>query len=174
VSEEAEHGRVGQRRVDECSDGLLEKPSVVGGFSFRENHERLTAETFITNERLREAIEFQPMTPRRDKRQLADDDPTAEEEGPSFDPTRTDQLGSPHGLARHASGVIERDDRGQARWVVLPPVRDADRTFDQLEARDNDDIAIEGESPAPDPKPTPQSGYNPYDTGPPQPQRKRR
>ena len=73
------------------------------------------------------------------------------------------------------TGIIERDDRGMARWVVVPPSR-SDQTFDELRALETDALTIEGAKPKaeqkPEPKPSPQSGYNPYDTGPAKPRRK--
>lgn len=119
-----------------------------------------------------------------DKRPLTDDDPTLEEEAPDFDPTRTDQIeedafvSTSHG----SSGIIEHDERGQARWKWIPETAsstDADETLDELRALTNDRLALEDSPPA-ESAPTPQSGYNPYDTNsptpskPPQPARKRR
>jgi hypothetical protein len=114
----------------------------------------------------------------REKRTLADDTPTIEEETPDFDPTRTDQMDELTLSTGHATtGVIEHDERGQARWVWTPetlPSSDADATFDELRALTNDRLAID-DAPAEEPKPSPQSGYDPYDTNiMPQPSRKRR
>ena len=120
------------------------------------------------------------------KRPLEDDDPTIEEEVPDFDPTRTDQIEEDSFVStRHdTTGVIEHDERGQARWVWIPetaPASDVDATFDELRALTNDRLTLE-DSPSTEPKPAPQSGYNPYDTNSPapkppkarQPPRKRR
>jgi len=97
------------------------------------------------------------MTAPRDRRTFIDDDTTSEEE-------------NLHGQ----TGIIERDARGQARWVVHAPTN-AERTFDVLKALDTDQLAIEGsEAPKDEPKPSPKSGYNPYDTGPAKPPTKRR
>jgi len=110
-----------------------------------------------------------------DKRPLTDDDPTVEEEVPDFDPTRTDQLDErAFASERHdTTGVIEHDERGQARWKWNPetaPATDADQTFDELRALTNDRLALE-DAPAAEAAPRPQSGYNPYDTNSPkQPQ----
>ncbi len=92
----------------------------------------------------------------RSPRIFDDDDPTGEEQAP-----------------HDGTGIIERDDRGMARWVVVPSSR-TDQTFDELRALDSDALAIEDETPTPQPKPNPQSGYNPYDTGPAKPPLKRR
>ena len=122
----------------------------------------------------------------QNKRPLEDDDPTIEEEVPDFDPTRTDQIAEDSFVStRHdTTGVIEHDERGQARWVWTPetaPASESDATFDELRALTNDRLALEDSKPA-DSAPTPQSGYNPYDTNSPapkppkaqQPARKRR
>ncbi len=51
------------------------------------------------------------------------------------------------------TGIIERDDRGQARWVVHAPPSNAERTFDLLKALDNEGLAIEGtEAPKDEPE----------------------
>jgi len=117
----------------------------------------------------------------QNKRPPTDDDPTIEEEVPDFDPTRTDQIEEDEFVStRHdTTGVIEHDERGQARWKWIPettPAGDADGTFDELRALTNDRLTLE-DSPSKESAPTPQSGYNPYDTNaptPPQPARKRR
>ena len=110
----------------------------------------------------------------RDVRVPTDDDPTVEEEAPDFDPSRTDQIEKPTFVSARgdSSGVVEHDERGQARWKWVTedgaPSKDAEQTFDQLEALTNDRLAIE-ESPAAEQKPSPESGYNPYDTNSPEP-----
>ena len=95
-----------------------------------------------------------------------DDEPTLKEEVPDFNPTRTDQIGAD--LARGGnSGVVEHDDRGQARWRVIPPsTGEAGRTFDELRIFDNDKLAAEDEPRTRESAPTPKSGSNPYDAGP--------
>jgi hypothetical protein len=103
-----------------------------------------------------------------EKRPLTDDDPTVEEEAPDFfDPTRTDRMNTrDFASARHdATGVIEHDERGHARWVSLPeaPVGDTDKTFDELRALTNEKLAID-DAEAAAPTPSSKSGYNPYDT----------
>ncbi len=111
------------------------------------------------------------------KKPLSDDDPTLEEEAPGFDPTRTDEIELDFVSARHAStGVIERDDRGQARWVLTPkhaPASDSDSTFDELRALTNERLEIDDTVPA-EKKRKPKVGYNPYDTDVPQPPRKKK
>jgi hypothetical protein len=104
----------------------------------------------------------------REKRPLADNDPTVEEEAPDFfDPTRTDQMDTrDFASARHTTtGVIEHDERGHARWVAIPepPIGETDATFDELRALTNEKLAID-DAEAPAPKPSSKSGYNPYDT----------
>jgi len=119
------------------------------------------------------------MSTPRGKKPLTDDDPTLEEKTPPFDPTRTDEIELDFVSARHAStGIIEHDERGQARWVLTPqqePASDADATFDELRALTNDRLAIEDAAPE-EKKKRPMSGYNPYDTNDPKspPPRKRR
>jgi hypothetical protein len=101
------------------------------------------------------------------KKPLSDDDPTLEEEAPNFDPTRTDEIELDFVSAQHAStGIIEHDDRGQARWVLTPkhePASDADSTFDELRALTNERLEIDDSVPA-EKKRNPKGGYNPYDT----------
>jgi len=118
----------------------------------------------------------------RDIRTLADDDPTAEEEVPDFNPTSTDQLEDSHRVDaalsnKRSAGAIEHDERGRARWKwnteQAAPTSDVEKTFDHLEALANDKLSLE-ESPASDAESRPQSGYNPYDTNAPPPSRKRR
>ena len=117
------------------------------------------------------------MSTPRGKKPLSDDDPTLEEEGPAFDPSRTDEIELDFVSARHDStGVIEHDDRGQARWVLTPtqePASDADATFDELRALTNERLEIEDAAPA-EKKKNPKGGYNPYDTDVPQPPRKKK
>jgi hypothetical protein len=100
---------------------------------------------------------------------IDDDDPTSEEEALDYDPTRTDQLSDAYRVsAESQTGVIEHDERGRARWkwrTESTPTDNADKTFDQLRALDNDALALEqGDTPPPDP-PKAKSGYDPYDTG---------
>jgi hypothetical protein len=118
----------------------------------------------------------------RDIRVLEDDYPTVEEEAPDFDPSRTDQVERPTFVSARddGPGAVEHDESGQARWTWATeqdgPSSEAEKTFDELEALTNDRLALE-DSPAAEPAPSPQSGYNPYDTKspqPPQPPRKRR
>ena len=108
---------------------------------------------------------------RSGKRKMADDAPTVDEEAPDLDRTRTDAANDGYTVSldytgEFASGVIDHDDRGQARWKFnseSTPVGETERTFDLLKALNNDALTIEG-SPQPDPaKPARQSGYNPYD-----------
>jgi len=118
------------------------------------------------------------------KQPLTDDDPTIEEEVPDFDPTSTDTIAEDaFASASHTTtGVIEHDERGQARWKFNPETAspsDADETFDELRALTNDRLSFE-DAPPTESTPRPQSGYDPYDTNAqkqPQPQqaaRKRR
>lgn len=63
--------------------------------------------------------------------------------------------------------MVEHDDRGQARWRVIPPwTGEAGRTFDELRIFDNDKLAAEDEPRTRESAPTPKSGSNPYDAGP--------
>jgi hypothetical protein len=119
------------------------------------------------------------MSTPRGKKPPNDEDPTLEEEAPDFDPTRTDEIDLDFVSASHArTGIIEHDDRGQARWVLTPqqePASDADATFDELRALTNDRLEIE-DAPPQEKKKHPKGGYNPYDTNDPKsaPPRKRR
>ena len=120
------------------------------------------------------------MTAPHGKKPLSDDDPTLEEEALDFDPTRTDEIELDFVSSdRHGTtGVIEHDDRGQARWVLTPkhePASDADSTFDELRALTNERLEIDDATPA-EKKKSPQGGYNPYDTdaAPPPPPRKKK
>ena len=106
----------------------------------------------------------------RNSRLIDNDDPTGEEEAPDFDPTRTDRIDAPE-VDPGTTGIIERDDRGNAVWRVIMPT-DMERTFDELRIFDNDKLAVE--EPKPEPAPTPMSGYNPYETVPAKPPAKRR
>jgi hypothetical protein len=110
----------------------------------------------------------------RRKRDLPDDDPTAEEAalGKDFDPADTDQLPDKFRVsldytAESATGTVDHDDRGQARWkwnTESTPAGDADQTFDLLKALNNDALSIEGTAPQAA-KPPRKSGYDPYDVG---------
>ncbi|MEO8465294.1 MAG: hypothetical protein ABI640_08125 [Gammaproteobacteria bacterium] len=113
------------------------------------------------------------MMPPRDKRTPTDDASTGEEEALHFEPTRTDRIDAPELVSDFVSGGVERDERGQARWIVVPSSRDPNKTFNQLKALDNDALVIEGAKPD-EPKPNLKSGYNPYNTGPTKPPVKRR
>ena len=117
------------------------------------------------------------MTAPHGKKPLTDDDPTLEEEALEFDPTATDEIELDFAAGRHTStGVIEHDDRGQARWVLTPkhePASDADSTFDELRALTNERLEIDDTTP-PEKKKNPKGGYNPYDTDAPQPPRKKK
>jgi hypothetical protein len=65
-----------------------------------------------------------------------------------------------------ATGTIEHDDRGDARWVFPTEQQaheSAERTFNELKALDNETLEIL-EQPDPRAKPPPGGGYNPYDT----------
>jgi hypothetical protein len=111
------------------------------------------------------------------KKPLSDNDPTVEEEALEFDPSSTDEIELDFVSARHAStGVIEHDDRGQARWVLTPkhePASDADQTFDELRALTNERLEIDDAVPT-EKKRNPKGGYNPYDTDVPKPGRKKK
>jgi hypothetical protein len=118
------------------------------------------------------------MTAPQGKKPLSDDDPTLEEEALEFDPTATDEIELDFVSASHGTtGVIEHDDRGQARWVLTPkhePATDADSTFDELRALTNERLEIDDATPA-EKKKNPKGGYNPYDTDtPPQSPRKKK
>jgi hypothetical protein len=117
------------------------------------------------------------MTTPREKNPLTDDDPTLEEEALDFDPTRTDEIDLDFVSASHGTtGVIEHDDRGQARWVLTPKneaATDVDATFDELRALTNERLEIDDEAPK-EPKKPPKGGYNPYETDAPKAPRKRR
>jgi hypothetical protein len=105
----------------------------------------------------------------RDKRVPTDDDPTIEEEAPDLDLSKTDRIEQPTfvSASHDSSGIVEHDERGQARWKWVTeqdgPPSDADKTFDQLEALKNDRLALE-ESAKAEPAPHPKSGYDPYET----------
>ncbi len=117
------------------------------------------------------------MTAPHEKKPLTDDDPTLEEEAPDFDPLRTDQIDLDFVSASHGTtGMIEHDDRGQARWVLTPrhaPAADEDATFDELRALTNERLEIDDAAPV-EKKRKPKGGYNPYDTDVPQPPRKKK
>jgi hypothetical protein len=108
----------------------------------------------------------------RGKRETARENSTDKEEG--LDPTRTDQIDDRFRVSldytgEFATGTVDHDDRGQARWkwnTETTPAGETDRTFDLLKALTNDALSIEG-SPAEPPakEPPRQSGYNPYDVG---------
>jgi hypothetical protein len=110
----------------------------------------------------------------RGKREIADEDPPGEDETLEVDPTRSDLLDDQHRVSldytgEFATGTVDHDDRGQARWkwnTEDTPSGDAERTFDLLKALNNDALRIEG-SPeeTPTDEPPRQSGYNPYDVG---------
>jgi hypothetical protein len=112
------------------------------------------------------------MTAPHGKKPLTDDDPTLEEEAPDFDPTATDEIELDFVSASHGTtGVIEHDDRGQARWILTPrqePATDEDATFDELRALTNERLEIDDAAPV-EKKKNPKGGYNPYDTDAPQP-----
>lgn len=66
-----------------------------------------------------------------------------------------------------ATGTIEHDERGDARWV-FPSEQQAhesiEKTFDELKALDNETLTLLEQS-APSPgKAPPGGGYNPYNT----------
>jgi hypothetical protein len=117
------------------------------------------------------------MTAPHGKKPLSDDDPTLEEEAPDFDLSRTDEIELDFVSASHGTtGVIEHDDRGQARWVLTPKheaASDEDATFDELRALTNERLEIDDTAPA-DKKRNPKGGYNPYDTDTPQPPPKKK
>jgi hypothetical protein len=112
----------------------------------------------------------------RSKHDLPDDDPTAEQAAldEHVDLADTDQLDDKYRVSldytgEFATGTVDHDDRGQARWkwnTESTPAGDTDRTFDLLKALNNDALTIEGtaeqEQPA---KPQRKSGYDPYDVG---------
>jgi hypothetical protein len=116
------------------------------------------------------------MTSPHGKKPLTDDDPTLEEEALEFDPSRTDEIKLDFAARHDSTGVIEHDDRGQARWVLTPkhePASDADSTFDELRALTNERLEIEDPAP-PEKKRNPRGGYNPYDTDVPKPPSKKK
>ena len=93
----------------------------------------------------------------RNKKEIADNEPTNEARALDFDYT-----------GEFATGSISHDDRGQARWKfnteTTPPAgSDPERTFDLLKALNNDALSIESSAPPEEAKPTRHSGYNPYD-----------
>jgi hypothetical protein len=109
---------------------------------------------------------------KRRTRETLDDDPTVEQEAPGavIDPASTDQLDDQYRVSidysgEFASGTIDHDERGQARWkwnTETTPAGDTERTFDLLKALNNDALCIEG-SAEPPAKPPRKSGYDPYD-----------
>jgi hypothetical protein len=70
-----------------------------------------------------------------------------------------------------SKGVIEHDDRGDARWVWATEQQAhelAEDTFNELKALDNEALALVDQPDPSRPKPPPGGGYNPYDvTAPP-------
>ena len=110
---------------------------------------------------------------RSGKPKIPDDAPTVDEAAPNFDPTRTDAARDGYTVSldytgEFASGVIDHDDRGQARWKwnsESTPTGETERTFDLLKALNNDALTIEGSPKQESEKPKRQSGYNPYDVG---------
>ena len=91
--------------------------------------------------RSRQVVAFQAIMAPRSPRIFDDVDPTGEEQS-----------------LQDRTGIIERDDRGQARWVVHAPAN-SERTFDLLKALDNERLAIEG-SEAPKEEPPPLGNSN--------------
>jgi hypothetical protein len=109
-----------------------------------------------------------------------DHDPTVEEKALDVDSKRSHSADERFRVSldytgEHATGSVDHDDRGQARWKwnsETTPSGDAERTFDLLKALTNDDLSIEGAAEEPVDEPPRQSGYNPYDVGPNKPQLK--
>jgi hypothetical protein len=65
-----------------------------------------------------------------------------------------------------ASGTIEHDDRGDARWVFASEQQakeSAERTFNELKALDNEALEILEQPDRSRSNPPPGGGYNPYD-----------
>lgn len=87
---------------------------------------------------------------RSDRRSAADKQPAAEK------PVLTNE---------QRTGVVQHDDRGDARWV-FPSERQAqealDRTFDELKALENEALSLLEQAPSRSGSP-PGGGYNPYD-----------
>jgi hypothetical protein len=110
----------------------------------------------------------------RGTREIADHDPTGENETLDGDSKRAGPVDDHFRVSldytgEFATGSIDHDDRGQARWKwnsESTPTGDTERTFDLLKALTNDALSIEGaaEEPAAE-EPTRQSGYNPYNVG---------
>jgi len=104
---------------------------------------------------------------------IEDEDPTVEEQIVELDSAHAETEHAPDALAldytgEFASGVVDHDDRGQARWkwkTEDAPIAPAERTFDLLKALDNDALSIESEPQEVRKAPPRQSGYNPYDVG---------
>jgi hypothetical protein len=107
----------------------------------------------------------------REKREISDDDPT--EPALDGDRTRNEQVDERFRVSldytgEFATGTVDHDDRGQARWKwnsETTPTGDTERTFDLLKALTNDALSIEGAAETKPEEPTRQSGYNPYDVG---------
>jgi hypothetical protein len=107
------------------------------------------------------------------KRQISDNDPTGQEPALDGDPALTDQVDERFRVSldytgEFATGTVDHDDRGQARWkwnTESTPTGDTERTFDLLKALTNDALSIEGSAETKPEEPKRQSGYNPYDVG---------
>jgi hypothetical protein len=110
----------------------------------------------------------------RTKKEVDDDDPTGVERALDVDPTHSDIVDDKYRVSldytgEFATGTVDHDDRGQARWkwnTESTPSGDTERTFDLLKALTNDALSLDGsvEQKAEEPPPR-QSGYNPYDVG---------
>jgi hypothetical protein len=102
---------------------------------------------------------------------IEDEDPTIEEEGIDFEPTRTDQFDAnrvaPPKIASNP-GAVTFDERGQALWKWATEAMASapdDRTFDQIGSLRNDALTLEqpkNEAAADEPRKG--GGYNPYNT----------
>jgi hypothetical protein len=101
-----------------------------------------------------------------------DTDATAEEEALEFDGTQTVQLDDTYRVrvvsaSENGNGVVDHDDRGQARWKWSTEASDpamADTgTFDLIKSPDNDALSVTADVPAlPSPSVDKEAGYNPY------------
>jgi hypothetical protein len=133
--------------------------------------------TTVTHPAERRDVACRFMEPRR-KREPSDDEPTAEHQtlkngDEEIDPATTDQLGDQYRVSldytgEYASGTVDHDDRGQARWkwnTESTPAGEIDRTFDLLKALNNDALSIEITVEEKRAKPPLTSGYDPYDIG---------
>ena len=110
---------------------------------------------------------------KRSDLEIPDEDPTGEEPAAEFDGTDTAVLDDSYRMSvvsasENSAGAVDYDDRGQPRWKWITEMEGSadpsEKTFDHLEALDNDALSIDGLE-EPPPEPPRDFGYNPYDVG---------